>query len=120
VHLYSAPGTYTVCLTVCNANACDTVCQNVEIKAVSTVTLQGAGGQVLLWPNPARETLHLRAEKDIEHVSIIDARGVEILQQPAIGMGNQISVDIRRLSPGIYYLYLMSDGRMWSGKFVKI
>jgi len=120
VHQYSAPGTYQVCLTVCNANTCDTECQTVEITAVSAVTLQGAGGQVLLWPNPARETLHLQSEKDIERVSIIDATGVEILQQAAIGMGTQASVDIRRLSPGLYYIYLLADGRLWSGKFVKI
>ncbi len=120
IHLYTAAGTYTVCLTACNANACDTVCQEVEVTAVSSVTLQGEGGQVLLWPNTARETLHLQAEMDIERVSIMDATGVEVLQQAAIGMGSQGSLDIRRLSPGLYYLYLLADGRMWSGKFVKI
>jgi len=120
VHLYGSPGTYSVCLTVCNANACDTVCQEVEVTAISSVTLQGEGGQVLLWPNPARETIHLHADREIERVSIIDATGVEVLQQSAVGMGSQGSLDIRRLSPGLYYLYLLADGRMWSGKFVKI
>jgi len=32
LHLYTAPGNYTVCLTVCNANANDTECKVLEIS----------------------------------------------------------------------------------------
>ncbi|MDO8365245.1 MAG: PKD domain-containing protein [Saprospiraceae bacterium] len=120
VHFFSAPGTYTVCLTVCNANACDTVCQNVEIEAVSIVTLEGEGGQVLLWPNPARETLHLQGEKDIERVCIIDATGKEVLLHTVVGTTSQVSIDIRQLPSGLYYLNIQAKDKVWSGKFVKM
>ncbi|MFN0215219.1 MAG: PKD domain-containing protein [Saprospiraceae bacterium] len=119
VHLYAAPGIYTVCLRVCNANACDTVCQVVEIEAVSTVTLQGEGGKVLLWPNPAGELLHLHAEEEIVLVNVIDGTGKAVLQQTVAGGVRQISVDIRRLPAGLYYISLSTEGKQWSGKFVK-
>jgi len=120
VHLYASPGTYAVCLTVCNANACDTVCHVVEIKAVGAVTLQGEAGAVLLWPNPAGETLYLKADKKIERVHIKDATGREVLQQTVFGMASQVPIDIRRIPSGLYYLSIYADSKMWTGKFIKL
>ena len=119
VHLYAAPGVYTVCLTVCNANSCDTSCQLVEIASVNTVTLEGEGGKLLLWPNPAGELLHLQAEQEIDRVSVFDATGKEVLLQTTAGTASQVSIDIRRLPPGLYYLSLSAEDKIWNGKFVK-
>lgn len=119
VHLYSAPGIYTVCLTVCNANACDTSCQLIEIASVNTVTLEGEGGKLLLWPNPVGELLHLQAEQEIDRVSVFDATGKEVLQQTTAGTASQVSIDIRRLPLGLYYLSLSAEDKIWNGKFVK-
>ncbi|MFN0033913.1 MAG: PKD domain-containing protein, partial [Saprospiraceae bacterium] len=119
VHFFSAPGTYTVCLTVCNDNACDTVCQAVEVKTVSTVTLQGEGGQVLLWPNPTGDVLHLQSNLEIESLRIFDPTGREVSSQKPSASAGQISVDLRHLPPGLYYLTLRSMGKVWSGKFVR-
>ena len=119
LHLYAAPGAYQVCLTVCNANACDTECMAVEVKTVSTVTLQGEGGQILLWPNPAGEVLHLKAESGIENIKIFEGTGREVIQVTHQAIEGQMSVDIRHLPPGLYFLSLRSEGKTWSGKFVK-
>lgn len=117
VHLYALPGIYTVCLTVCNANACDTICQTVDVKTVSTVMLQGEGKHILLWPNPAKDVLYFQSPLRMESLSVLDVRGLEVLQSTV--SKEQGFVDIRQLKPGLYFIALQAGGKMWSGKFVK-
>ena len=117
VHLYSAPGTYTVCLMVCNANACDTTCQEVVIEAVSTITLSGAGGQVLLWPNPVKELLHLQSPAPLQSLIFFDATGKEVLRQ-AVSKEQEV-VDLRQLPSGLYFVAIRAGGKLWSGKILK-
>jgi uncharacterized membrane protein len=118
VHLYNLPGVYTVCLTVCNLNACDTICLEVMIDVVSTITLQGADQQALFWPNPAKDILHLRTTSDIEAITLFDVTGKEVVQLN-IQKGQELGVDIRVLPPGLYFFALQAGGKLWSGKFVK-
>ena len=120
VHLYAVPGVYTVCLIACNANACDTVCQAVEIKAVHTLELLSEGETVRLWPNPARDLLHLQSESLIESIKIFDSLGGEVvLPSQAVIVEGQIAIDIHRLPPGLYYFSLRAGDKRWGGRFVK-
>jgi hypothetical protein len=119
VHLYTAPGIYTVCLTVCNANACDTACQEIEVKAVSNTTYQADQDQWQLYPNPAGEILHLQPETPIETIQIFDATGREMRSLSVTPSNEGITVHIRQLPGGLYYLVLRLKDRVWSGKFVK-
>ena len=120
VHLYAVPGIYTVCLIACNANACDTVCQMVEIKAVHTLELFSEGETVQLWPNPARDLLHLQSESLIESIKIFDSLGGEVvLPSQAVIVEGQIAIDIHLLPPGLYYFSLRAGNKIWGGRFVK-
>ncbi len=120
VHLYTAPGTYTVCLTVCNANACDTLCQVLEIEAVSTVTLQGEkGDNVLLWPNPAGDLLHLKSASSLEAITLFDVRGQEVMRLSASNE-QELALDLRHIPAGLYLISVQAVGKTWGGKFVKI
>jgi hypothetical protein len=108
-----------VCLTVCNANACDTACQEIEVKAVSNTTYQADQDQWQLYPNPAGEILHLQTETPIETIQIFDATGREIRSYSVAPSKEGITVHIRQLPGGLYYLVLRLKDRVWSGKFVK-
>jgi hypothetical protein len=117
VHLYAASGIYTACLTVCNANACDTVCHEVEVEALSTVTLQGEGTQALMWPNPVRDVLNLQSSIPLELITFYDLTGKEVLRQTA--SKEQETVNVRHLPTGLYFVALQAGGKLWTGKFVK-
>jgi hypothetical protein len=117
VHLYAASGIYTVCLTVCNANACDTVCHEVEVEALSTFTLQGEGTQVLIWPNPVRDVLNFQSILPLELITFYELTGKEVLRQTAFK--EQEAVNVRHLPAGLYFVALQAGGKLWTGKFVK-
>ncbi|MBN8678747.1 MAG: T9SS type A sorting domain-containing protein [Chitinophagales bacterium] len=119
VHLYQAPGVYSVCLTVCNANACDTACQEIEVKALSSTKDQAVEEEWSLYPNPAGETLHLQTETAIETLRIFDATGREMHSFSVTQSKEGATVQIRQLPGGMYYLVLRSKDEVWSGKFVK-
>ncbi|MFN0035445.1 MAG: PKD domain-containing protein [Saprospiraceae bacterium] len=105
VHLYASPGIYTVCLTVCNANACDTVCQEVEVEVVGTVTLQGEGGQVLLSPNPASDVLRIQFEVPLKgEVVITDLSGRTVQVLSMSEESKVLDVPVAHLSNGVYVL----------------
>ena len=71
-----------------------------------------------LWPNPASDQLQIQAPAPIETVWVFDARGHFVLQQS--GSGEQrMSVSLRELGAGLYFINMQADGNMWSGKFVK-
>lgn len=72
-----------------------------------------------LWPNPADEALHLQTEMPIQSARIFDATGRETSHLVPAASEGQVSVDIRHLPPGLYYLSLRSGGKVWYGKFVK-
>ncbi len=82
VHLYDAAGIYQVCLTVCNSNACNTECIEVEIKTVNTISAQGENGGFTLWPNPASDVLHIQFDvpwKGEITISDLSGRTVQVL-----------------------------------------
>ncbi len=119
VHIYSAPGIYQVCLTVCNANACNTSCQAVEVKLVSTITVKGESGSVMLWPNPVANMLYFQTEGTIRTIRIFNATGQEVSQMILTASGGQGSADVHALPPGLYYLSLSVGGKILNGRFVK-
>ena len=71
-----------------------------------------------LWPNPVSDQMQIQAPAPIETVWVFDARGHFVLQQS--GSGEQrMSVSLRELGAGLYFINMQADGNMWSGKFVK-
>lgn len=107
LHLYSAPGIYQVCLTVCNSNACDTECMEVEAKTVNTVSAQGINGDFSIWPNPASEVLHVQFGVQLKgEISISDLSGrrVQVLAIPE--EAKILDVPLDQLENGVYLLSL--------------
>ncbi len=105
VHLYASPGNYQVCLTVCNANACDTKCIEVAVKTVGTISVQGENGSFTLWPNPASEVLHLQFDAPLKGeiaISDLSGRAVQVLSIPE--EAKDLDIPVEHLENGVYVL----------------
>jgi hypothetical protein len=108
VHTYAQNGVYYVCLTVCNANSCDTLCRDVYI-GVSGVEETGIAQpkELIVYPNPAADILYLKLQSNQQcQVQISDLTGKIVLQKEI----NQQSgttlqeINIAHLPIGMYVL----------------
>lgn len=103
VHLYASPGIYQVCLTVCNANACDTKCMEVALKTVGTISVQGENGGGTLWPNPASRVLHIQFEVPLKgEVAISDLSGRRVQVLSNIEETKTLDIPVDHLENGVY------------------
>ncbi|KAA3620853.1 MAG: T9SS C-terminal target domain-containing protein [Flavobacterium sp.] len=69
------------------------------------------------YPNPANEVLNLKAGVQIDHISIVDITGKQVLRRAVDALNAEIN--IAALSNGLYILNVEIDGRSASYKFVK-
>lgn len=86
---------------------------------IGTVEIQQETNRLSVFPNPASETIYIPFESEVEEASVFDVTGREIVHlRPAISDG-LLSIDIRFLPTGLYYLIFRANNKMWGGKFVK-
>ncbi|MGB3850858.1 MAG: DUF4832 domain-containing protein [Tunicatimonas sp.] len=88
--------------------------QNVLTKPAGSVSEPYS--EILLYPNPAQNTLHVRGNLSEILLSVRDQRGRLVQQQ---WMGGKNAIDISRLSPGLYVVSLESAERKVFRKLVK-
>jgi PKD repeat protein len=110
VHLYAAPGTYQVCLTVCNANTCDTECQELELDVVSTATVQGSSRKLMLSPNPTTGLIEVGVSRSNGRlISVYNVQGQKI-QTLTVAPGTlKGSLDLGQHPNGLYWVVLSDD-----------
>ncbi|MBS2212640.1 T9SS type A sorting domain-containing protein [Carboxylicivirga mesophila] len=73
-----------------------------------------------IYPNPASTVLHVEntAAVKLHHMTIIDVNGRKLATIPADNGEGPHSIDIRRLTRGIYFLNIVSDKASVSQRFV--
>jgi len=105
VHTYTAPGIYQVCLTVCNANICDTKCMEVQVKTVSTISVQGESGVISISPNPALDILHIQFKAAFHgRIVISDLAGRSVQTHFISEDVSALEVPVHELENGTYVL----------------
>jgi hypothetical protein len=73
---------------------------------------------VQIFPNPASDMIVIASEQSIEKVEILNIHG-QILKA-ATSSSKEISIPIGEMQKGIYIVQAkMTDGRRWTGRFVK-
>ena len=73
---------------------------------------------VQIFPNPASDMIVIASEQSIEKVEILNIHG-QILKA-ATSSSKEISMPIGEMQKGIYIVKAkMTDGRRWTGRFVK-
>ncbi len=122
VHTYAAADTYTVCLTVSNAYAADTLCRTVQLGTSGLLDLPVLPiAQVS--PNPVTTTLRVRLPAQVgNHVPrfrVMDVWGRVVQDMPLTGFEHE--VDMVAAPAGIYLWQLLWGDRVGqSGRVVKV
>ncbi|MES2618857.1 MAG: T9SS type A sorting domain-containing protein [Bacteroidota bacterium] len=75
---------------------------------------------VLLYPNPASETLHIGQPLQVnDKIKVYNLQGQEVLTTSVDGYTDDSSIDIGQLSSGIYMVQIISANGIYYGKFIK-
>ena len=72
---------------------------------------------LMIFPNPAESVLSVTAGEPIEHVSIFDLTGREVMQIPAAD--NHLDVSLDGLSKGVYVIRIKTSENQIVKKFIK-
>jgi hypothetical protein len=115
-HLFTADGTYQVCLTVTNNNGSHTLCQDVtvELPVISTTTLptQVSDFQAFAAPNPATDRVWLNTNGSVGPVQYTACDALGRLQSIGTLSATSDAVSLANWPAGIYFFHLRTaDGR---------
>jgi hypothetical protein len=72
---------------------------------------------VSVYPNPSNGVFHVQSNDKVNSVSVFDVSGKNILQGK--GGDSNLKIDLSKQMPGIYFLTLLTDERMYRSKLVK-
>ncbi|MDE6645311.1 MAG: T9SS type A sorting domain-containing protein, partial [Muribaculaceae bacterium] len=85
-------------------------------SALDDVTASEIG--VKLYPNPADSYVTVTAEKSITALAVYSMSGALVKQVP--GGGNEVTVDVSGLAPGVYIVELKtSDGKVSTNRLIR-
>ena len=84
---------------------CSTTSTNISIISNS----------ISVYPNPARNTLHIKGNKNIDHVRIIDKLGKVIKAE----MTSKNTINIESLKQGAYLIEILCEDKVIIKKFIK-
>lgn len=122
-HTYNASGSYNVCLIITGYDSIqgtckDTLCKPINVGASSVQNVQSQTVQV--YPNPAQEqiTVVLNSEQTTT-IRILDVSGRVQYQLEAEKASEGISIPVRQLANGLYFIQAESQGERWHGSFLK-
>ncbi|MFW5725122.1 MAG: T9SS type A sorting domain-containing protein [Bacteroidota bacterium] len=119
-----APGAYTV--TITDEAGCEVI-ETWHVGTLGTDLLSDPGERFAVYPNPARETIHIKANTATNHqagtyeVEIMNVLGGRVLlQEVTLVPGHETAtIALSQLHKGVYILRISGNGNIWQTKFVK-
>jgi hypothetical protein len=112
----AATGNYAVIIT---ENSCtDTsACYNIVITGINE---QGHNSQIIVYPNPAGNTVNLEAG-DLYEKIFVELTNInnQLIFQKNFNNGKYLSIDISDLIPGIYFIKVCTEKDIIINKFIK-
>lgn len=119
-------------LTISNGDVLEPVPSDETARPLGTVTLlckviivdpaarKAATGTapLSLYPNPARDVLHIRGNGQPYDLHVLSMDGREVLRRQMSGSDDRL--DISSLAPGAYVVRILQEGRMQNLRFVKV
>ncbi|MFT4601371.1 MAG: PKD repeat protein [Arenicella sp.] len=118
VHNY-APGTWTPCLTITDANGCDTTyCDVVYSQCGLSIGEQEGLSQFNVYPNPTNGLFFIELNLAAD-VLIYDLGGKLVHSQSNEFDAGQIKIDIGHLESGTYIIKILSEKEFESKRIIK-
>lgn len=94
---------------------------SIAVKDPSTSTdyTLDASNKISLYPNPFSDRLFIETlnEAKVETVRIIDNLGREVIKAPFTASAG--SIDTKNLNPGVYFIMLEADKRVYNATIIK-
>lgn len=119
VHHYAAIGDYEVWLSVDNGCGIDSIAKTVQITSIS-IEKFSAAVDLKVFPNPSagRFTVILPQPLiyDMPQLILYDLLGKEVTFDVISNSDNEVIINADNVKPGIYILYLISDGKVYRTK----
>ncbi len=141
-HTYADSGFYNICLSITDSTGCQsTFCDSSfhvmrttmrttnymvyidvvppTVTGISTINSQTS--QIAIYPNPATNQLTIHTSSFYNEAVIVSVMNVlgQIMQEEKIKWSNDISMNIKNLPAGIYFLQMKSESGRVVRKFVK-
>lgn len=118
-HVYTAAGSYTVCLTATSSDQCsDQLCTQIEINNLSAQDFNTAG--IRMYPNPSSGVLNLvvPASFGVQEISLTDASGRKVLSRNGAAEGI-VTLQTENLRSGMYIVHILSDQGHFSSVLIR-
>jgi len=116
LHTYNNIGNYTVSLTT---NACTTYSTRTETVAVNSLSTQETSAKnIVIFPNPVQDILHIQVQKELENLELFDLSG-RAIRFSTQKTENGYTIPVRDLEKGIYVLKYKAEGQDYSRKIQK-
>ena len=123
-HTYTAPGQYTVTLTISNGNCSNSTTQIITITPVSIAEVTSGINNIQVYPNPSKENFILEytlVNESPVSIQIIDVLGQQIQTQfEGSSLAGKHNFDITGLSKGTYYIRLVANDKTFVQKMVRL
>ena len=119
-HTYTAPGTYTACLTISDpvTGASDTYCDTIQVGPVSTGSLNDLGNTLQVYPNPFEDitTVVFNLINDTEiDLSLFDNAGRKIatlVREYKESGRHEVEFSRKNLDSGVYHIRLITGDKV--------
>lgn len=108
-HVYTTPGTYTVCLTANSTCGNDTTCQFVVVDNIGL--LEDPNEFIKVYPNPASTEINFVISGiEVSAIEILDVVGKVIARKQVIGP--KTKMDVINYSDGAYFYRVLNSNNV--------
>ncbi|MEY4877145.1 MAG: hypothetical protein RL708_2294, partial [Bacteroidota bacterium] len=115
----SSSGSYAV-VVQSKQNLCSDTSACYTVGNVGVEQLTAGSNQLMVYPNPASQSLVIRHQSLVNTIEVTDVLGRIVFQQIKNSLTQQIQIDVSTLSNGIYFIKATdTNGNVMNGKFVK-
>jgi PKD repeat protein len=109
-HIYTANGSFNVCLDVENPYGTDQHCETINITAAG---IDAIARGVLVFPNPTSGQVFFAFQEPTftsAELFVLNALGQQVTTQVLTGIGQSpVSIDLSGLEPGVYMVQVVHD-----------
>ncbi|MBP8753811.1 MAG: PKD domain-containing protein [Chitinophagales bacterium] len=116
IYTYTSSGTYTITLIANYCSYSDTM--NLSVTIVTTrIDLHNIDNIISIYPNPVSDQLIMNVTA-FDKIAIINSIGQNFTPNYSI-IGENTNIDFSTFAPGIYFLSITIDGKIFTQKILK-